>query len=103
MRPSGGTGLISVKLNAPADTKGTIFQACFGPIVLPPDFFANATPPNGPCYNLGEWGFRSFHSGGSNFAMGDGSVKFIKNTMNVNAYRAVGTCNLGEVVSSDAL
>ncbi|MDR3638339.1 MAG: DUF1559 domain-containing protein [Isosphaeraceae bacterium] len=44
----------------------------------------------------------SNHSGGSNFCMGDGSVKFIKNSIAFPTYWALGTRANGEVVSSDA-
>ena len=70
--------------------------ACFGPVVLPPDWI------NVPaCLNLGQWGFRSQHPGGANFAFADGSVKFIKNSISVPVYRALGTRALGEVISAD--
>jgi len=44
----------------------------------------------------------SNHPGGSNFMMGDGSVKFIKSTISMNTYWSLGTRSGGEVVSSDA-
>jgi prepilin-type N-terminal cleavage/methylation domain-containing protein/prepilin-type processing-associated H-X9-DG protein len=53
--------------------------------------------------NLGQFGFRSFHPGGANFLFGDGSVKFVKNTINLTTYRAIATISLGEIVSSDSL
>ncbi|MFO0907879.1 MAG: DUF1559 domain-containing protein [Isosphaeraceae bacterium] len=45
---------------------------------------------------------RSLHPGGVNVAMADGSVRFAKDTINVNVWRALGTRNGGEVVSADA-
>jgi prepilin-type processing-associated H-X9-DG protein len=45
----------------------------------------------------------SNHSGGCNFLMGDGSVRFIKSTVNPQSYMASGTRANGEVVSSDSL
>jgi prepilin-type N-terminal cleavage/methylation domain-containing protein/prepilin-type processing-associated H-X9-DG protein len=64
---------------------------------------------------LGQFGFRSQHPGGANFLFGDGSVKFIKETIdmgtttytpiqqrNIGVYRKVATVTGGEVVSSDA-
>ncbi len=50
----------------------------------------------------GGFGFRSLHPGGANFLAGDGSVKFLKQTINLATYRALGTRAMGEVVSSDA-
>ena len=44
----------------------------------------------------------SNHPGGVNIAFTDGSVKFIKDTINVQTWWALGTKNGGEVVSSDS-
>ncbi|SIN85367.1 prepilin-type N-terminal cleavage/methylation domain-containing protein/prepilin-type processing-associated H-X9-DG domain-containing protein [Singulisphaera sp. GP187] len=44
----------------------------------------------------------SNHSGGVNMAMADGSVRFIKETVNRQAWWAIGTRGKGEVVSADA-
>ncbi len=44
----------------------------------------------------------SRHPGGANMMMGDGSVHFIKNSVSVQTWRALGTRNGGEVVSADA-
>ncbi len=51
---------------------------------------------------LGQLGFHSFHPGGANFLFGDGSVKFLKQTINPTTYRSLGTRAGGEVVSADA-
>ena len=51
----------------------------------------------GYCY-----GFRSQHPGGMNAGFSDGSVRFIKLTINQFIYRAISTRAMGEVVSSDA-
>jgi prepilin-type processing-associated H-X9-DG protein len=42
------------------------------------------------------------HPGGANFAFADGSVRFIKNSIDLNAYRGLGTRSGGEVVSADS-
>lgn len=52
--------------------------------------------------NFGQWGFRSHHPGGANFVFGDGSVKFLKNTLNLVTYQSLGTRNGKELISSDA-
>jgi prepilin-type N-terminal cleavage/methylation domain-containing protein/prepilin-type processing-associated H-X9-DG protein len=44
----------------------------------------------------------STHPGGANFMMGDGSVRFLKNTVNQQTYMGLGTRNGGEVISADA-
>ena len=47
-------------------------------------------------------GFKSRHPGGANFLFADGSVRFLKNSVNRVTYAALGSRNGGEVVSSDA-
>lgn len=61
---------------------------------------------------LGQFGFRSFHPGGANFLMGDGSCRFLKQTidmgspvyanLNIGVYRKLSTIGSGEVISGDA-
>jgi prepilin-type N-terminal cleavage/methylation domain-containing protein/prepilin-type processing-associated H-X9-DG protein len=56
------------------------------------------------CYN-NQWyyqGFKSFHPGGCNFGFCDGSVKFLKQSINVRTYMALSTRAAGEITSSDA-
>ena len=42
------------------------------------------------------------HPGGVNTLYADGSVKFVKSTVNLQVRRALGTRNAGEVISADA-
>ena len=44
----------------------------------------------------------SNHSGGVNVCFGDGSVKFIKDTVNMQTWWALGTRGGGETISSDS-
>ena len=44
----------------------------------------------------------SNHPGGVNIAFADGSVRFIKNSVGLQAWWAIGTRNGSEVISSDA-
>jgi prepilin-type processing-associated H-X9-DG protein len=46
---------------------------------------------------------RSYHPGGVNILLGDGSVRFIKSTIDGTLWRALGTVAGGEVISADAL
>ena len=46
--------------------------------------------------------FHTLHPGGGNFLFMDGSVRFIKDSVNLDTMRALCTRNYGEVVSSDA-
>jgi prepilin-type processing-associated H-X9-DG protein len=46
--------------------------------------------------------FGSQHPGGANFAMGDGSVRFLKDGTARNVLRALGTRAGGETISADA-
>ncbi len=48
------------------------------------------------------YSFRSMHPGGGNFALADGSVKFLKDSINFSIYQAVSTRARGEVISADA-
>jgi prepilin-type processing-associated H-X9-DG protein len=46
--------------------------------------------------------YGSMHPGGANFLMGDGSVRFIKDTIDPKTYTALGTRAGGEVISGDS-
>jgi len=71
-----------------------------------------STMPNGPATvtqvannpaHLGyAWSIGSLHSGGVNACFGDGSVRFIKTTVNPRTWFSIQTSHNGEVVSSDA-
>ena len=45
---------------------------------------------------------RSLHPGGVNSLLADGHVQFIKNSISVVVWQAIGSLNGGEVVSSDS-
>jgi prepilin-type processing-associated H-X9-DG protein len=47
-------------------------------------------------------GFKNHHPGGCNFVFVDGSVHFLKRSINMYTYCALGSRNGGEVVSSDS-
>jgi prepilin-type N-terminal cleavage/methylation domain-containing protein/prepilin-type processing-associated H-X9-DG protein len=94
-RPTSGAFVVP-KLNAPPDETGAVAAACFATVAYPPDWIGVTA-----CQNLGQYGFRSRHPGGANFAFADGSVKFLKNGVAVATYRALGTRRGGEVIGGD--
>ena len=83
--------------------------------------FSTIVPPNSTQYQWGQCRFgcegcntgystdhanitnaTSNHPGGCNVLMGDGSVRFMKSTLAMNVWWALGTKNNGEVLSSDS-
>ena len=44
----------------------------------------------------------SLHPGGANILFGDGSARFVKDSVNLGTWRALGTRNGGEAVSADS-
>lgn len=47
------------------------------------------------------YSYASQHTGGGQFTMGDGSVRFVSENVDLVVYRATGTMNVGEVFNSD--
>jgi prepilin-type N-terminal cleavage/methylation domain-containing protein/prepilin-type processing-associated H-X9-DG protein len=81
-----------------------IFGYSLGNTLLPP----NPQYPNcRTCTWNGDWdcpgmyGLSSYHPGGGNIAMADGSVRFLKSTAGMNIVQGLGTKAGGEVISSD--
>jgi prepilin-type processing-associated H-X9-DG protein len=44
----------------------------------------------------------SYHPGGADVVMCDGSVRFLKDSVNLNTIWALGSRNQGEVISADS-
>ena len=72
-------------------------------------WYAHTTPPNNRLWDCGDNSFatghlaaRSQHPGGVNAGFADGSVKFIKNSINPVVWYALGTRSGNEIVSADA-
>ena len=81
---------------------------CIGTCAIPPN--TGITIPTGSPAVLGpsdndDWperySFRSWHPGGLQFALADGSVRFISETIPLQTYRALATIKGGEVVNPD--
>jgi len=62
-----------------------------------------APPPSPPGTDPDLWvgGFGSHHAGGANFGLGDGSVRFIRETIHPHVYRALGARDDGEMIGGD--
>jgi prepilin-type processing-associated H-X9-DG protein len=61
-----------------------------------------ASAPLGCRFSAAAKGFVSLHPGGTNFCFADGSVHFLKQTISLITYCALGSRNGGEVLSSGA-
>lgn len=91
-------------MNGPPDRTsqyyGMVFCNCGSKACIPSDWL----DPNcmAAVRKLGQFAFQSHHPGGCNFAFGDGSVRFIKQTINTVTYMALGTRAGNEVLSSDS-
>ncbi len=64
--------------------------------------FSCYLPPNSPvpdmyAHGIGFFAARSNHPGGVNILMGDGSARFLSETVKLETWRALGTCSGGEV------
>ena len=61
-------------------------------------------PPHAPCQSNGTdnvfQALRSYHTGGVNVALADGSVQFLSENIDLTTYQALGSRNGGEVVSA---
>jgi prepilin-type processing-associated H-X9-DG protein len=92
--------------------RGQEYYRAFGPTAN----YTHTLPPNSPLYDCGtavdnsainnfsrtHLAARSYHPGGVNVNFADGSVRFIKNTVNLLVWNGLGTRAGGEVISADA-
>jgi prepilin-type N-terminal cleavage/methylation domain-containing protein/prepilin-type processing-associated H-X9-DG protein len=73
-----------------------------GPRAAADDDVPDAGPQEKADPGLVVGGYSSRHPGGSNFLMGDGSVRFLKNSISPIVFRRLGNRADGELVSSDS-
>jgi prepilin-type processing-associated H-X9-DG protein len=86
------------------------FSTKLTPNSLLPDYGAcwNNSVPKTPCTrNTGDAnnhyiGSRSYHPGGVNVLLGDGSVRFIKDTIDLRSWKAMSSRAGGEIISADS-
>ncbi len=79
-------------LNGELDFQGSVYNAISAGVFATGPCAIN-------CSNMRELSFHSFHPGGANFVMADGSVQFISETISPGAFAARYTRDGGEVVS----
>jgi prepilin-type N-terminal cleavage/methylation domain-containing protein/prepilin-type processing-associated H-X9-DG protein len=92
----GSTGFTLFNTIVPPNSKLYPFSAC--------TFYGSGGASGWPGAENGSnfANVNSNHPGGANVLFTDGSVKFIKDSVNINTYWSLGTKGGGEVVSSDA-
>jgi prepilin-type N-terminal cleavage/methylation domain-containing protein/prepilin-type processing-associated H-X9-DG protein len=90
---SAGTGGMNVNFDYPA----AILAAHSGPSLYESPMVIH--PPNSPLGHTDE--MYSLHPGGSNVLMGDGSVHFVKQSINLRTWQALSSRAVGEVISAD--
>jgi prepilin-type N-terminal cleavage/methylation domain-containing protein/prepilin-type processing-associated H-X9-DG protein len=108
-----GLGSVIPRINAPFQPNDTTnFPATYSPTGDVDSWLF--TSGSADYRQLGQFGFRSQHPGGANFLFGDGSVHFLKETIDmgspaynppnisIGVYRRLSTRGKGEVISSDA-
>ncbi len=77
-------------------TGGTEFSEVVGTTIA--KINAIRTAPTTSGYMM-ELSFGSYHIGGAHFSMGDGAVRFLSDSIDMQTYNALGSRNGGEVVS----
>jgi prepilin-type processing-associated H-X9-DG protein len=84
------------------DDGGDETQFCYALFQTFPNLLVTGMPCNCTMGNNNSGGqSRSFHPGGVNLCLGDGSVRFIKNSITERVWWALMTCQDGFVLSAD--
>ena len=88
--------------------RGGINHNSFYSHTLPPNWNRNTSNPATQKYNCGDTSFRrthtaasSYHTGGVNVGMADGSIRFVRDSVDFLAWQAAGTKAGGEVLALD--
>jgi prepilin-type N-terminal cleavage/methylation domain-containing protein/prepilin-type processing-associated H-X9-DG protein len=103
--PNNNTGINNEKGFRWAEDMGgmTLFNTVVPPSSLQYTFtYCGLGFSNNNATDQGYQNSNSNHPGGANFLFADGSVHFIKSSINIKTYWALGTKADGEVISSDA-
>ena len=91
---SAGTGGAGINYDYP----GAILASHSGPSLYESPQVIH--PPNSPLGHTDE--MYSLHPGGANVLLGDGSVRFIKQSINLLTWQALSSRSVGEVISADS-
>jgi prepilin-type N-terminal cleavage/methylation domain-containing protein len=84
---------------ATGDIRCASYNHYYPPNYFLPDCVTNDTNPGPGLYaSMGFRAARSKHTNGVNLALGDGSVRFVTNTIGLVAWRAIGTRNGNEMI-----
>ena len=92
---SAGTGGLGVNYDYPA----ALLASHSGPSLYEDPMVIH--PPNSPLGHTDE--FYALHPGGANTLMGDGSVRFVKQSINLLTWQALSSRSGGEVIGADSL
>jgi prepilin-type N-terminal cleavage/methylation domain-containing protein/prepilin-type processing-associated H-X9-DG protein len=90
---NGGTAGVTIPINWNSNTVNPADPSCL-------NGWSNGVL--GCRFGAASKGFKSMHPGGSNFAFADGSVHFLKQSISIPTYAALGSRNGGEVLSADS-
>jgi prepilin-type N-terminal cleavage/methylation domain-containing protein/prepilin-type processing-associated H-X9-DG protein len=106
--------LPGITMSIASDRNGYAWAASY-PYHLVVNSYTHVMPPNGnTCQNPSDASWltfvgpsgaappTSFHPSGVNMGFGDGSVRFIKESINIQTFWAIGSRSGGEAVSGDA-
>jgi prepilin-type N-terminal cleavage/methylation domain-containing protein/prepilin-type processing-associated H-X9-DG protein len=78
---------------------GTDWSECLGSTGVPMNL--RKVPAGDPAFAAYEIGFGSQHTGGATFLFADGAVRFIRDSIKLPTFRALGSRNGGEIVPDD--